>query len=66
MDGRICWVGTSNWEKSYFTAARNVGLIAWSRELTAALDRDFRTLWHSPYAYAVDPGKDYAPPRIGE
>jgi phosphatidylserine/phosphatidylglycerophosphate/cardiolipin synthase-like enzyme len=66
VDGATCWVGTSNWEKSYFYTTRNVGLVAQSRELTAALDRDFRTLWGSPYAYPVRPEVDYVPPRVGE
>ena len=66
VDGTTCWVGTSNWEKSYFYTTRNVGLVAQSRELTAALDRDFRTLWGSPYAYPVRPEEEYVPPRVSE
>lgn len=66
VDGSTCWLGTSNWEKSYFYTSRNVGLVAQSRELTAALDRDFRKLWGSPYAYPLRLDEEYLPPRIGD
>ncbi len=64
VDGTRCWVGTSNWEKSYFYNSRNVGLVAESPELTAALDRDFLTWWDSEYAADVNPDRDYEAPRV--
>ncbi len=65
VDGGECWLGTSNWSKGYFTTTRNVGLVVRGREITAALDRDFNTLWSSPYAYEVRPEAVYEAPRIG-
>ena len=62
-DGERCWLGTSNWSKSYFYQSRNVGVVVNGREITAALDRDFNTLWTSPYAYPVRPEAVYEPPR---
>ena len=65
-DGKNCWLGTGNWEKGYFFHLRNVGIAMTSRAVTAVLDRDFLTLWNSPYAYPVRPDVEYQPPRIRE
>ena len=66
IDGHACWIGTSNWEKSYFHDSRNLGLIVEGGPVPPALDRYFVTGWESPYAVAVDPCARYEPPRIGE
>jgi phosphatidylserine/phosphatidylglycerophosphate/cardiolipin synthase-like enzyme len=66
VDGRRAWIGTSNWERDYFLASRNVGLILESRSIGAALDRFFLDGWNGPYAKPVDPCGKYQPPRIGE
>jgi phosphatidylserine/phosphatidylglycerophosphate/cardiolipin synthase-like enzyme len=63
-DGRAGWVGTSNWEKSYFHGSRNVGVVVEGEALAAQLEAFHRTLWESPYAYAVDPGAKYTPPDV--
>lgn len=65
-DGREAWVGTSNWEKSYFTDTRNVGLVIRGGSIPPALDRFFLDGWNGPYAAEVDPAKSYTPPKIGE
>ena len=66
VDGDVCWVGTSNWERTYFYATRNVGVIVHGRELPAELDRDFNDLWTSPYADDVRCDAEYEVPRIGD
>ena len=66
VDGRVAWIGTSNWERDYFHASRNVGLIVENDKIAAILVRFFASGWDSPYASRVDPAVDYAPPRIGE
>jgi phosphatidylserine/phosphatidylglycerophosphate/cardiolipin synthase-like enzyme len=65
-DGRSAWIGTSNWEKDYFHASRNVGVIVRSELIGEVLLRVFEDTWTSPYAYAVDPCADYDAPRISE
>jgi len=65
VDGTTFWLGTGNWEKSYFTTTRNVGLIGRHPRVTRELDASFRDMWNSPYAYPVDPGAEYEPPRVG-
>jgi phosphatidylserine/phosphatidylglycerophosphate/cardiolipin synthase-like enzyme len=64
VDGEWCWLGTSNWEQSYFVTSRNVGVVLESPEITGILERDFKTLWESPYAEAVRAEREYTPPRI--
>jgi phosphatidylserine/phosphatidylglycerophosphate/cardiolipin synthase-like enzyme len=65
VDGERAWIGTSNWERSYFYQTRNVGLILDGASLAGRLDRFFADGWNSPYATAVDPCASYAPPRVG-
>lgn len=66
IDDDKAWVGTSNWEKDYFFASRNVGLIIEGRGIATTLNEFFLDGWNGPYATAVDPCAKYAPPRIGE
>ncbi|HEY2744531.1 MAG TPA: phospholipase D-like domain-containing protein [Polyangia bacterium] len=63
VDGERAWIGTSNWERDYFYASRNVGLIIAGGRLPARLDRLFADDWSSPYAARVDPTAHYEPPR---
>ncbi|MGZ4804378.1 MAG: phospholipase D-like domain-containing protein, partial [Acidimicrobiia bacterium] len=64
VDGENAWVGTSNWERDYFTQTRNVGLIVEGAAFASRLDRFFQDNWSSPYAAEVDPKATYAPPAI--
>lgn len=66
VDGRRAWIGTNNWEREYFSASRNLGLIVEGRALGEQLERFFQTTWDSPYAAAVDPGATYEAPKIDE
>ncbi len=66
VDGHSSWIGTSNWERSYFYESRNVGVIAESARIGGILADFFDGNWTSEYAYAVRPEEDYKPPRIGE
>jgi phosphatidylserine/phosphatidylglycerophosphate/cardiolipin synthase-like enzyme len=66
VDGTLGWVGTSNWEKSYFHTSRNVGLVVEGAPFAAQLDAFFLRTWNHAYATPVDPGAEYQAPRIGE
>jgi phosphatidylserine/phosphatidylglycerophosphate/cardiolipin synthase-like enzyme len=66
VDGRAAWIGTSNWERDYFHASRNVGLVIEGGSLPRRLDEFFLDGWNGPYAKAVDPCTTYTPPRIGD
>jgi phosphatidylserine/phosphatidylglycerophosphate/cardiolipin synthase-like enzyme len=64
VDGQAAWVGTSNWERNYFTETRNVGLIVEGAVFARELERFFSDSWTSPYAAEVDPHAAYTPPPI--
>ena len=66
VDGKSAWVGTSNWEKDYFTRSRNVGLIIEGGPLPARLDAFFADGWGGRYAETLDPNKEYVAPKVGE
>jgi phosphatidylserine/phosphatidylglycerophosphate/cardiolipin synthase-like enzyme len=64
VDGARAWVGTSNWEGDYFTRSRNVGLVVEGDAFAAQLERVFHDTFTGPYAEAVDPGRNYEPPKL--
>ncbi len=64
VDGARAWVGTSNWEKSYFHTSRNVGLVMEDKALAARLEAFFQSLWDSGYVETVQPGARYEKPRV--
>ncbi len=66
VDGSRGWIGTSNWEREYFYASRNAGVMFENATIGGLLARFFGSLWESDYAYEVRPEVDYAVPRIGE
>lgn len=66
VDGEKAWIGTSNWERSYFYEGRNVGLIIEGPSFCGRLDRFFLDGWEGPYATQVDPCAEYEVPRIGD
>jgi phosphatidylserine/phosphatidylglycerophosphate/cardiolipin synthase-like enzyme len=49
VDGTSAWVGTENWEETYFTGSRNVGLVLNSAEIAGQLDQIFSQVWSSAY-----------------
>lgn len=49
IDGTTSWLGTENWQDTYFTSSRNVGAIVRSAAATAQLDQIYDRLWNSPY-----------------
>lgn len=63
IDNRWSWVGSSNWEKNYFTASRNVGAIIRSIPFTRQLSGMFDKVWASEYCHDVDVTKNYIPPK---
>ena len=64
IDENICWIGTSNWAKGYFTESRNLEVVVKDKELAKTLDCLFESLWTSKYCEVVKKGKKYHPPKI--
>ena len=66
VDQDRAWVGTSNWERGYFTASRNVGLLLDGEAPARRLAKFFLDVWDSALAEPVDPGANYVAPEYGE
>jgi phosphatidylserine/phosphatidylglycerophosphate/cardiolipin synthase-like enzyme len=65
-DGEKFWLGTSNCEKSYFYATRNLGVVCTSTHLAGMLARIFQKSWESPYKELITEKGEYAPREHGE
>ncbi|SEK06742.1 Phosphatidylserine/phosphatidylglycerophosphate/cardiolipin synthase [Sphingobium sp. AP50] len=54
IDGKIAWVGTSNWEGGYFDTSRNIELVFRDAAMADRIGRMHETLWSSPYAQPLE------------
>ena len=63
VDGKVGWLGTSNWSGDYFTASRNVEVIFRADAQVKRLAKIFETGWSGPYVEVLDPDKKYERPR---
>ncbi len=59
VDGEAVWIGTSNWDPSYWLASRNLSITLWNRPLAAAVMTTFERSWHDAGAVAIQPAKAY-------
>jgi phosphatidylserine/phosphatidylglycerophosphate/cardiolipin synthase-like enzyme len=55
-DGEWLWLGTSNWDPSYFLSSRNLGVTLRHRPLAARVRGVFETSWRAPGAKAIREG----------
>jgi phosphatidylserine/phosphatidylglycerophosphate/cardiolipin synthase-like enzyme len=62
VDGDWLWIGTSNWEPSYFLTTRNLGLTIHDRALAEQAAKVFAASWSAPTA-AVFTADPKLPPR---
>ncbi len=65
-DTSACWIGTANWEKSYFSTTRNVGVAVQNSTFTNRVREIFFKGWDGPYVTSIRPEKDYTPREHGE
>jgi phosphatidylserine/phosphatidylglycerophosphate/cardiolipin synthase-like enzyme len=66
VDGERLWLGTGNWERDYFHASRNVGVVLEDALLARQLDAFFTGNWRSRYAEPVDMARQYSAPRVSD
>ena len=59
VDTLSAWVGTSNWEPSYFHSTRNVAVVLRDRPLARAAREVFRANWDAMAGHPVRAGIDY-------
>jgi phosphatidylserine/phosphatidylglycerophosphate/cardiolipin synthase-like enzyme len=58
-DENICWLGTSNAEKSYYYDSRNIGLIIKSNKFSKRLTDIFTKSWNGTYTTLIEKDKEY-------
>jgi phosphatidylserine/phosphatidylglycerophosphate/cardiolipin synthase-like enzyme len=61
VDSSWLWLGTSNWEPSYFLTTRNVGLTVHHADLARSARRVFDKDWTSPTATPFGPEAQLVP-----
>ncbi len=66
VDGRIAWVGTSNWSHGYFHGGRHHGLMVEGASFAREIDTFFERVWTAPWSETVAPGRNYPEPRVDE
>ncbi len=54
-DGEWLWLGTSNWEPSYFFSSRNIAVTVYHRPLARRVRGIFETSWNAPSAIVLGP-----------
>jgi phosphatidylserine/phosphatidylglycerophosphate/cardiolipin synthase-like enzyme len=66
VDDDWTWVGTDNWEPSYFTGTRNLAVTIKHAETARAARAIFDASWGAPSAHPLDPNATYSPKVRGE
>jgi phospholipase D3/4 len=62
-DDRSVYIGTGNWEWSYFNNTVDASVFVQGEGPAKTLERIFDRDWNSPYVTTLEPGKDYPPAR---
>jgi phosphatidylserine/phosphatidylglycerophosphate/cardiolipin synthase-like enzyme len=65
IDGKIAWVGTSNWSGGYFDKSRNLEVVLRNEKMAQRLAAMHEQAWSSQYAQPLDVNKDYPKPVKG-
>ena len=66
IDGKLAWVGTSNWAGGYFDLSRNMEVVMRNADMAKRLYALQEQAWSSPYAAPLDINKDYPKPNKGK
>ncbi|UGQ47242.1 phospholipase D-like domain-containing protein [Massilia endophytica] len=65
IDGKLAWVGTSNWAGGYFDLSRNLEIVLRNEDMARRLAAVHEQVWSSQYAEALDINKQYPKPKKG-
>ncbi|GAB2867676.1 phospholipase D-like domain-containing protein [Pseudoduganella ginsengisoli] len=66
IDGKLAWVGTSNWAGGYFDLSRNLEMVLRNPAMAQRVAALHEQLWTSPYAAPLDVNKQYPKPAKGK
>ncbi len=62
IDGKLAWIGTSNWAGGYLDRSRNLEVIVRNAAMAARVAALHEQAWSSAYAAPLDINKDYPKP----
>jgi len=65
IDGKLAWVGTSNWAGGYFDLSRNLEVVMRNEKMAQRVAALHEQTWNSPYAQPIDVNRQYAKPAKG-
>ena len=65
IDGKLAWVGTSNWSGGYFDKSRNLEVVLRNEKMAQRIAALHEQAWSSPYAQPLDIQKTYPKPSKG-
>lgn len=63
IDGKVAWVGTSNWAGGYLDLSRNLEIVMRNEAMAKRIAALQEQVWTSPYAQPLDINKDYPKPQ---
>jgi phosphatidylserine/phosphatidylglycerophosphate/cardiolipin synthase-like enzyme len=63
IDGKVAWIGTSNWSGGYLDASRNLEIVLRNVEMAQRIAATHEQMWNSAYAQPLDINRDYAVPK---
>lgn len=62
-DNREVYIGTGNWQWSYFHNTVDAGVFVAGKGPAKTMTEIFERDWNGPYVTTLEPGKSYTPPR---
>ena len=62
IDGKLAWVGTSNWAGGYFDLSRNLEVVLLNEQMAQRIAALHEQTWSSAYAQPIDINKQYPKP----
>jgi phosphatidylserine/phosphatidylglycerophosphate/cardiolipin synthase-like enzyme len=66
IDGKLAWVGTSNWAGGYFDLSRNMEVVMRNEAMAKRVYALQEQAWSSQYAEPLDINKNYPKPNKGK
>lgn len=66
IDGKVAWVGTSNWLGGYLDNSRNLEVVMRSEMMARRIGDLHEQLWDGPYARALNVTDEYPAPHPGQ
>jgi phosphatidylserine/phosphatidylglycerophosphate/cardiolipin synthase-like enzyme len=66
VDGRVAWIGTSNWSGGYLDKSRNLEVVLHDERMARRVAELHEQTWSSPYAEPIDVLRQYPKPVKGK